>query len=154
MLYCFSGSSVKFLGHTGQKIADFDLNWEFPDCNSSLNSLIVFKWCTELAVVWKRCCIVFQGHLSNFKVTQDKKITNFYPDWGFPDCNSSLNSHIWWWNDAQSLMWHRKGTLLFIKVIHQMSRSHGTKNIADFEPNWVFPDCNSSLNSLMATERC
>ena len=31
--YCFSRSSVKFQGHTGQKIADFDPNWPFPDCN-------------------------------------------------------------------------------------------------------------------------
>ena len=36
--------------------------------------------------------------------------------------------HIWRWNYAQSLMWHRIGALLFFKVIHQMSRSHGTKN--------------------------
>ena len=36
--------------------------------------------------------------------------------------------HIWWWNDTQSLMWHRRGALLFFKVIRQISRSHGTKN--------------------------
>ena len=35
--YCFSRSSVKFQGHTAQNIADFDTNWAFPDCNSSLN---------------------------------------------------------------------------------------------------------------------
>ena len=35
--------------------------------------------------------------------------------------------HIWWWNDAQSLMWHRRGALLFFKVIHQISRSYVTK---------------------------
>ena len=33
--------------------------------------------------------------------------------------------HIWWWNDAQSLRRHRRGALLFFKVIHQISRSHG-----------------------------
>ena len=31
------------------------------------------------------------------------------------------------------------------KVIHQISSSHGTKKFTDFDPNWVFPDCNSSL---------
>ena len=36
--YCFSRSSVKFHGHNGKKIANFDPNWAFPDCNSSLNS--------------------------------------------------------------------------------------------------------------------
>ena len=35
--------------------------------------------------------------------------------------------HIWWWNDAQSLMF-RRGALLYFKVIHQISRSHRTKN--------------------------
>ena len=29
--YCFSGSSIKFLGHTAKKIVDFDPNWAFPD---------------------------------------------------------------------------------------------------------------------------
>ena len=36
--------------------------------------------------------------------------------------------HIWWWNDAYSLMLLRKGALLFFKVIRQISRSHGSKN--------------------------
>ena len=36
--------------------------------------------------------------------------------------------HIWWWNDAQSLMLLRRGALLFFKVTLQISRSHGTKN--------------------------
>ena len=35
--YCFSGSSVKFLGHTAQKIVYFDPNGAFPDFNLSLN---------------------------------------------------------------------------------------------------------------------
>ena len=36
--------------------------------------------------------------------------------------------HIWWWNDAHSLMLPRRGALLFFKVIHQISRSHGSNN--------------------------
>ena len=46
--YCFSRSSVKFLGHTAKKIIDFDQNWAFPDCNFSLNPLMAMKWCTKL----------------------------------------------------------------------------------------------------------
>ena len=34
----------------------------------------------------------------------------------------------WWWIDARSLMWHRTGDLLFIKVIRQISSSPGPKN--------------------------
>ena len=33
--------------------------------------------------------------------------------------------HIWWWNDAYSLIMLRRGALLFFKVIRQISRSHG-----------------------------
>ena len=36
--YCFWRSSVKLQGHTAKKIVDFDPNWPFPDCNTSLNS--------------------------------------------------------------------------------------------------------------------
>ena len=70
--YCFSRSSVKFQGHTAKKIVKFDPNWAFPDCNSSLNSPMAMKCCTKLETAKERCPIVFQGHPSNFKVTQDK----------------------------------------------------------------------------------
>ena len=59
----------------------------------------------------------------------------------------------WQQNDAQSSKWLRRGALLFFKVIHQISRSHGPKNWW-FDPNWAFPDCYSSLNSQMATKWC
>ena len=63
----------------------------FLDCNSSLNSHMIMKWCKKLDVAKERCPIVFQGHPSNFKVTQLKN-RFFYPNWTFPDCNFSLNS--------------------------------------------------------------
>ena len=115
--------------------------------------------------------------------------------------------HIWWWDDAYSLIMLRRGALLFFKVIRQISRSHGSKNrriwprlgvsglylqfeftngyemmhkawssieevpycfarssmkfqgrtalkIVEFVPDCAFPDCNSSLNSPMATKCC
>ena len=65
---------------------------------------------------------------------------------------TSVWIHIWW-NDAYSLMLLRRGALLFLKVIRQISRSHGAK-IDKFDPDWVFPDCNSSLNSPMAMKCC
>ena len=36
--------------------------------------------------------------------------------------------HIWWWNYAHGLTLLRRGAVLFFKVIHQISRSHGSKN--------------------------
>ena len=71
--YCFLRSSVKFQGHTALKIVEFDPNWAFPDCNSSLNSPMAMKCCTKLETGKERCPIVFQGNPSNFKVTRDKK---------------------------------------------------------------------------------
>ena len=72
MPYCFSRSYVKLQGHTALKIVEFDPNWAFPDCNSSLNSPIAMKCCTKLETAKERCPIVFQGHPSNFKVTRYK----------------------------------------------------------------------------------
>ena len=34
-----------------KKIANFDPNWAFPDCNSSFNLPMATKWCTKLDVV-------------------------------------------------------------------------------------------------------
>ena len=63
-----------------------------------------------------------QGQRSKVKVTEVTTQLNRFrtvtPVW----------IHIWWWNDAYSLMFLRRGALLFFKVIHQISRSHGSKN--------------------------
>ena len=83
--YCFWRSSVKFQGHTAKKIDDFDLDWAFPDCNSSLISSMAMKCCTKLETAKEICPIVSQGHPSNFKVTRDKTSPILTPNWVFPD---------------------------------------------------------------------
>ena len=142
-----------------------------------------------------------QGQRSKVKVTEVTTQLNRFrtvtPVW----------IHIWWWDDAYSLIMLRRGALLFFKVIRQISRSHGSKNrrirprlgvsglqlqfkftngyemmhkawssieevpycfarssvqfqgrtalkIVEFDPDWAFPDCNSSWNSPMATKWC
>ena len=100
---CFLKSSLKFQGHTKQKITDFDLNWAFPDCNSSLNSPMALKGCTKLEIGWKRCRVIFQGHPSNFKVTWGKKspiLTQIERFWTV----TPVWVHWWILNDAQSLV--------------------------------------------------
>ena len=82
-----SRTEVKGQGHRGQNPIEL-----FPDRNSSLNLYITMKWCTKLDVAWERCPIIFQCHLSNFKVTLLRKTFNFDPNWPFPDCDSSCNS--------------------------------------------------------------
>ena len=68
-----------------------------------------------------------QGQRSKVKVTEvNTQLTHFRtitPVW----------IHIWWWNDAQSLMLIRRGALLFLEVIYQISRSHDSKN------RWIWP---------------
>ena len=63
-----------------------------------------------------------QGQRSKVKVTEVTAQLNRFrtvtPVW----------IHIWWWNDAYSLMLLRRGALLFFKVICQISRSHSSKN--------------------------
>ena len=64
-----------------------------------------------------------QGQRSKVKVTelntQLSRFRTITPVW----------IQIWWLNDAQSLILLRKGALLFLKVIRQISisRSHGSK---------------------------
>ena len=62
-----------------------------------------------------------QGQRSKVKVTevttQLNRFRTLTPVW----------IHIWWWNDAYSLIMLRRGALFF-KFIRQISRSHRSKN--------------------------
>ena len=100
--YCFSRSSVKFRGHTALKIVEFDPNWAFSDCNSSLNSPMATKWCPNFEVAWKRCPIVFEVHPSNCKVTR-LKISSNLTQIGRCRTGTLVWIHPWLRNDAQSL---------------------------------------------------
>ena len=136
--YCFSRSCIKFQGHTTLKIVEFDLNWAFPDCNSSLNSTMAMKCCTKLETAKERCPIVFQGHPSNFKVTRYK--TSILTQIGrFRTIGRSQLSN------PSDLPCSRS----YVKL-----QGHAALKIIDFDPNWAFPDCNSSLESPMATKWC
>ena len=114
--YCFQGHPSNFKVTRDKKIADFDHNRAFPGCNSSLNSPMALKWCTKLNVVFKRCPIVFHRHPSNFKVTGDKKIADFDPNWAFPDRNSSLNSMM-------AMEWFTKAWSSIEEIPYCFSRS-------------------------------
>ena len=63
-----------------------------------------------------------QGQRSKVKVTevntQLSRFRTLTPVW----------IHIWQWNHAHSWKQHRRGALLYFKVIRQISRSHGSKN--------------------------
>ena len=89
-----------------------------------------------------------QGQRSKVKVTEVTTQLNRFqtvtPVW----------IHIWRSNDTYSLMLLRRGALLFLKVIRQIAKGHMVLKIDKFDPDWAFPECNSSLNSPMAMKCC
>ena len=149
--YCFWSSSVKFQGHTAKKIIDFDPNWAFPDCNCSFASKMAMKWCTKLEVAWERCPIDFQGHLSNFKVTQDKKLAILTRIERFRTITP-----VWTTHGFETM--HKDCHIEEVPYCFSRSsikfQGHAGQKITNFDPNWKFPDCNSSLTSPMALKWC
>ena len=139
MPYCFSRWYVKFQGHPALKIVEFDPNWAFPNCNSSLNLPMAMKCCTKLETAKERCSIVFLGHPSNFKVTQYKTSLILTQIGRFRTIGRSQLSN------PSDLPCSRSSVKF---------QGHTTQNIVGFDPNWPFPDRNSSLNSPMATKWC
>ena len=135
--YCFSRSYIKFQGHTALKIIEFDPNWAFPDCNSSLNSPMAMKCCTKLETAKERCPFVFQGHPSNFKVTRYKTSPILTQIGRFRIIGRSQLSNPSDLPCSSSSVKFQGNTAL---------------KIVNFNPDWVFPDCISSLNSPMATK--
>ena len=101
-------------------------------CPSVRPSVTPFSLCFHHRIIMKFSGVITnaksdvhakgQGQRSKVKVTEVKtqlsRFRTVTPVW----------IHICQWNDAQSLIRLRKGALLFLKVIRQISRSHGTKN--------------------------
>ena len=101
----------------GSKI-NYDPNWAFPDCNSSLTWPMDLKWCTKLDIVEKKCPIVFRDHQSNSKVTlAEKSIRIQFETTRLVAAIKSLRFALF-------------------EIIHQISRSHGLKN-RWLNPIWV-----------------
>ena len=137
--YCISRSYIKFQGYTALKIVEFDPNWAFLDCNPSLNSPMAMKCCTKLETAKERCPIVFQGHPSNFKVTRYKTSPILTQIGHFRTIGRSQLSN------PSDLPCSRSSVKF---------QGHTALKIVEFDLDWAFPDCNSSLNSPMATKWC
>ena len=84
-----------------------------------------------------------QGQRSKVKVTEVNTQLSLFrtvtPVW----------IHIWWWNDAQSLMLLRRGALLVFKVIHQISRSR----FRTVTPVWIHQWLQNDAQSLKQHRR-
>ena len=126
-------------------------------CLSVCTPVTAFSLCSHHGIIMKfsgviasdrsDVCAKGQDQRSKIKVTEIKtQLSRFRTI-------TLVLFHIWWWNHTQCLVLFRKCALLIFKVICQISRSRGLK-IVDFDPNWAFPDCVSSLNSQMAKKWC
>ena len=120
--------SVNFLAATKQLY-----EWFSPSVRLSVRPSVTPFWlCSHHRIIMKFSGVITsdksdvhakgQGQRSKVKVTEVTTPLNRFrtvtPVW----------IHIWWWNDAYSLIMLRRGALLFFKVIRQISRSHGSKN--------------------------
>ena len=100
-------------------------------CPSVCLSVTPFWLCSHHRIIMK-----FSGVITNDKSDVHAKGQGQRSKVKVTEVNTQLNRfrtvtpvwiHIWWWNDAYSLMMLRRGALLFFKVIRQISRSHGSK---------------------------
>ena len=60
---------------------------------------------------------------------RSQSLKHFFPQFGYFRTITPVGIHRWLQNDAQSLKWHRRGALLFFKVLPQISRSHRTNKL-------------------------
>ena len=159
--YYFSRTYIKFQGHTGWKIDDLDQIWARLLGRSQLSnpSDLPCLPCSHDCIIMKFSGVITndksdvhakgQGQRSKVKVTEVKiQFSRFWtitPVW----------IHIWWWNDAQSLVLLGRGALLcFQGHSWNFKVTQLKKKFVDFDPNWAFPDCNSRLHTPMATKWC
>ena len=121
-------SSYRFLAATKQLY-----KWYFPSVRPSVRLSVTPFWlCSHHRIIMKFSGVITndqskvhakgQGQRSKVKVTEVTTQLNRFRT------VTPVRIHIWWWNDAYSLMLLRRGALLFFKVIRLVSRSHGSKN--------------------------
>ena len=121
-----------FLAATKQLYEWFSPSVRLSVCLSVCLSVTPFWLCYHHRIIMKFSGVITkdqgkvhakgQGQRSKVKVTEVTTQLNRFrtvtPVW----------IHIWWWNDAYSLIMLRRGALLFFKVIRKIWRSHGSKN--------------------------
>ena len=124
--------SIPFLAATKQLYEWFSPSVRLSVCPSVCLSVTPFWLCYHHRIIMKFSGVITkdqgkvhakgQGQRSKVKVTEVTTQLNRFrtvtPVW----------IHIWWWNDAYSLIMLRRGALLFFKVIRKIWRSHGSKN--------------------------
>ena len=132
--------------------------WYFPSVRLSVcPSVIPFWLCSHHRIIMKFSWVITndeskvhakgKGQRSKAKVTEVTTQLNRFRT------VTQVSIPIWWWNDAYSLMLLRRGPYCFSRSSVKF-QSHTALKIVEFDPDWAFPDCNSILNSPMATKWC
>ena len=139
--HSLNGFQNKFLGLWFLAATKQLYKWYFPSVRPSVClsvrpsvrlSVTPFSPCSHDRIIMKFSGVITmvksdvhakgQGQRSKVKVTevntQLSRFRTLTPVW----------MYIWQWNHAHSWKQHRRGALLFFKVIRQISRSHGSKN--------------------------
>ena len=148
---------------------EVDPNWAFPDCNSSLKSPMATKWCTTW---WRHQMKTFSALLAfcaeNSPVpgefSAQRPVTRSCDVFFDLNLNKQLSKQsIGWWFETPSgpLRRHRneawssiEGVSYCFSMSYVKLQGHTALKIVEFDPNWAFPDCNSSLKSSMAKKLC
>ena len=96
----------------------------------------------DAMMLLRRGALLFFKLLCQISKSLGTKITDFEPNWAFPDCNLS------YFTDGFEMMYKARSCIE--EVPYCCSRSSvkcqghtGQKNV-DFDPNWAFPDCTPS----------
>ena len=138
MPYSFPRSSIKFQGHTGQNITDFDPNWAFPD----YRPVAAFK------------SLRFALLRVNRKISRShgSKNRRFWPElsvsglFKFEFTNGYEMIHKAWSGIEEVPYCFARSSVKF--------QGRTALIIVKFDPDWALLDCNSSLNSPMGTKCC
>ena len=114
--------------------------WFSPSVRPSVCPSVRLSVCPSVTPFWlgsyQRIIMKFSGVITNDKSDVHAKGQGQRSKVKVTEVTTQLNRfrtvtpvwiHIWWWNDAYSLMMLRRGALLFLKVIRRISRSHGSK---------------------------
>ena len=98
--------------------------WKMSVCRLSVTP---FWLCSHHHIITKFSGVITYDHAKGQGQRSKVKVTEVTTQLNRFRTVTPVLIHIWWWNDAYSLMLLRRGALLFFKVIRQISRSHGSK---------------------------
>ena len=146
IILCTDGSGYFFTNVTFSAVTEIGIRGEFLAATKQLYEWYFPSVCPSVTPFWlcshQRIILKFSGVVTNDKSDVHAKGQRQRSKVKVTGVTTQLNrfrtvtpvwNPMWWWNDAYSLMMLRRGALLFLKVIRQISRSHGAKK------RWIWP---------------